>query len=76
MRRADAAGVGGYSASNGADERELQDGEYPIDMLVRVWKRIASHETLEGPKKLPFEFLEQLDHDASGGPKRPALRYG
>ena len=72
MRRADAAGVGGYSAPNRAG---LQDGEYPIDMLVRVWKRIASHETPEEAKRLPSDFLEQLDHDASGAPEKPVLRY-
>lgn len=61
--------------ANGAGKRANPEDVRPIDALVRTWKRVASDETLEEAKSLPPDFLEQLDHYASGAPKKPIMRY-
>ncbi len=69
------AEAGMPAASNGTGEHELGDGEYPIDALIRAWRRVASDETLEEAKELPDDWLEQLDHYTCGTPKKPVLKY-
>lgn len=63
------------SRVNGTGNRANPDGEAPIDALIRTWERVASDETREEAKGLPADFLEQLDHYASGAPKKPVMRY-
>lgn len=69
------AEAGMPAASNETGEHELGDGEYPIDALIRAWRRVASDETLEEAKELPDDWLEQLDHYGNGTPKKPVMRY-
>lgn len=69
------AEAGMPAASNGTGEHDRGDGEYPIDALIRAWRRVASDETLEEAKELPDDWLEQLDHYGNGTPKKPVMRY-
>ena len=61
--------------ANGAGKRANPEDGYPIDALVRTWKQVASDETREEAESLPADFLEQLEHYASGAPKKPVMRY-
>ena len=69
------AEAGMPAASNGTGEPVIGNGEYLIDALVRAWRQVASEETLEEAKKLPPDWLEQLDHYGNGTPKKPVMRY-
>lgn len=59
------------AASNGTGEPAIGNGEYLIDALVRAWRQVASEEAIEEAKKLPSDWLDQLDHYTYGTPKSP-----